>query len=769
MFRRTPNASASSARHDGRLARTALVLWLASASLPTALLAADSTTAAKPDSTTAARPDSAKAAKPVLFLDEVLVTGSRYPRAYYESPQSLSFLLRNQIREQAPTVAGDVVGLLPGVDNSKDSPWEQRPVIRGLSGQRVLVLMDGSPLNSARGNGPHPSLVDVSQIDRIEVVRGPSSVAYGSDALGGVMNIITRQAPGDGAPTIAGSATLGGSSADQQRTGYLELMPRFGRLSAFLSTGGRKADDFETPDGKVPNSGFRDYNAIANVRYGLSEKTSLKAGYQVYRGKDIGIPGLSFDSPGASQEFQFSFYNRDYAHLTLDQGYNNSWLAGTTAKVYWQREHRDFFSTQTLDASMFNPFGVPPRGGAQSVVTDQDRYLDLDTYGFQTQLTSVKTQRYKMSAGLDAMRDITDGDNVRFRTYYDASGNPIPGPGGSPATGQRTTASIPDGRFDNYGGYAQFEWFVDPQWTLSYGGRYTHYHYRTDFGLAAPASGAPGSTPVYFEPQKFDDDALSGSAGVVYAWQPDLHLSANVASGYRAPNAQDLYFEGPASVGFVIGNPNLSPETSVSYDLGMRWGPGSFAVSGSVFYATYQDLIDAIPVPPPPAASGQPTFQYTNISRARIWGGELEGQWQFLPRWTAKAQMSGQVGDITSSDAIQTLYGATADQAPLPGVPPYRGSFGVRYTDAKQRFWVEPSARYSWRTNRLPLPTPGVGQLTDFKKEWIVADLFAGARIFGGQRVLVGVRNLTDRSYQQALASLPEPGLSFVGSLSADF
>ena len=292
MYRRTPNASASSARHAGRLARTVLVLGLATASLPAALFAADSTaTVAKPDS-----------AKPVMFLDEVLVTGSRYPRAYYESPQSLSFLLRKQIREQAPTVAGDVTGLLPGVDNSKDSPWEQRPVIRGLSGQRVLVLMDGSPLNSARGNGPHPSLVDVSQIERIEVVRGPSSVAYGSDALGGVMNIITRQAPQGDAPSIAGSATLGGSSADQQRTGYLELMPRFGKLSAFLSTGGRKADDFDTPDGTVPNSGFKDYNAIANLRYALTEKTALKAGYQVYRGKDIGIPGLSFESPGASQE-----------------------------------------------------------------------------------------------------------------------------------------------------------------------------------------------------------------------------------------------------------------------------------------------------------------------------------------------------------------------------------------------------------------------------------------------------------------------------------
>src|SRR5439155_5192287 len=89
--------------------------------------------------------------RPVLFLKEVVTTGTRYPRAYYESPQALSFVTRTQLRDQSPTVLGDALSTLPGVDNSKDSPWEQRPVLRGLGGQRVLVLMDGSPVNSARG------------------------------------------------------------------------------------------------------------------------------------------------------------------------------------------------------------------------------------------------------------------------------------------------------------------------------------------------------------------------------------------------------------------------------------------------------------------------------------------------------------------------------------------------------------------------------------------------------------------------------------------
>ncbi|HVP14960.1 MAG TPA: TonB-dependent receptor plug domain-containing protein, partial [Terriglobales bacterium] len=112
--------------------------------------------------------------KPVMFLKETVVTGSRYPRAYYESPQPLSLISRRELAESAPAVLGDVLATLPGVESNKDSPWEQRPSIRGLTGQRVLVLVDGTPMNSMRGNGPHSSLVDPSQVERIEVVRGPS-------------------------------------------------------------------------------------------------------------------------------------------------------------------------------------------------------------------------------------------------------------------------------------------------------------------------------------------------------------------------------------------------------------------------------------------------------------------------------------------------------------------------------------------------------------------------------------------------------------------
>jgi len=697
--------------------------------------------------------------KPVMFLKETVVTGSRFPRAFYESPQALSFVNRTQIREQMPTVSGDLLQQLPGVDNSKDSPWEQRPVIRGLSGQRVLVLMDGQSVNSARGNGPHPSLIHPSQIERIEVLRGPSSVAYGSDALGGVINMITRQAPelADGeASSLHGGALVGGSSSDRGYKGSVYLTPRFGKFSAFVSSAMTNAENFRTPDhGRTPQSGFNDYNALANLRYQWTDRTALKGGWQLYRGHDIGLPGLAFSETGFEQFFKFPYYRRDEANLAVEHAYGaSSWFSASSAKVYWQSEGRDFYSHMGIA----NDFVFGP-GTPGTFVDNTDRYLKLNTAGIQIQTTSKRTERYQMTFGLDAKRDVTDGTNLDV-----VSDELFP-------TSSTVSRSLPTGRFDDYAGFVQSDWTLAPRWNLDLGGRYTHYRDRSDFGVASPASnGGGGPQPeVDFQPTRVDHDALAGTIGLVFAPTEDLHLTANVANGYRQPNAQDLFFDGPASVGIVLGNAKLKPETGVSSDIGLRWGPGHLAFSGNLFYSTYQDLIDAIEVAAPAGPGAPATYQYVNISNARIWGGEAEGEWRFLDRWTARATVTGAVGDITSRSAIETLYQVDADRAPLPNVPPFKGSASVRWTSPGGRLWVEPGMRYSWRTNRLPLPTANVEQITDFKKEWIVGDVLAGYRLGEGQRVEVGVRNFTDRAYRLPLGSLEEPGISFVGSLSTTF
>lgn len=744
--------SSRPAVRSGRVCAIALVFFVLA--VPTGVRAAEIETASSLADTT----------KPAALLKEFVVTGSRYAREIYRSPQSLSLVSLRNLRQQLALVPGDVLAQVPGVASSKDSPWAQQPVLRGMSGQRVLVLMDGSPMNNVRGRGPQPSLVGAEQIERIEIVRGPASVAYGSDALGGVINIITREAAPGAAPSLVGAATVGGSTVDKQRDGYLELIPRVGKFSAFLSGGYRKADDFESPQGKIEDSAFEAYDALFNLRYDFTPHTVLKSGMQFYRGTDIGIPGLTVDTPEFSQAFQYKHYDRDFVHLTLDHGYSDSWLAGSRVRGYWQREQRNFYSDIRVDMGA-PPFPMP---WPDNLLQAKDRYFDLETWGAQLQATSAKTERYQFTGGFDFARDLPGGTNEEVNTFVDANGDPTAGPFGSPSSSAKTTQSIPDGTFDSYAGFVQSEWFLDPRWTLSAGGRYTHYRYRSDAGISDPDTSdtTPGAQPSRFEALSVDHDALSGSLGLVFEPVANLYLTGNVATGYRQPNAQDLFFDGPASVGIVKGNVDLQPETSVSYDVGLRWGPGDIAFTGSLFYSTYRDLIDAVLVG---QSQGSNVFRYFNIAEARIYGGEAEAQWQFLPAWRAHAAVSGAIGDITSPDAIMKLYGIDADKAALPSVPPFGGNASVRWSDASRRFWVEPGARFSWRYNRLPLSPPGLEEFVVAKKEWIVADLFAGVSLPSGQRLVVGVRNLGDATVQPALASLLEPGISFVGSLSTSF
>ncbi len=704
--------------------------------------------------------------KPVTFMREMVVTGTRFPRAYYQSPQALSYVNRVQLREQSPAVIGDVLSLLPGVDMSKDSPWEQRPVLRGLSGQRVLVLMDGTPMNSARGNGPHPSLIDPTQIERVEVVRGPSSVAYGSDALGGVINVITREAlPASmNDRALRGSVHVGGSSAESQTNESFTLMPRLGKLSAFLGGGRRSSGNYRSPVGRVNNAQFQDYNYIANVRYDLTDRLTLRTGIQRYSGSDVGVPGLDMNLPLDQAHFSFPFYDRDLEYVAFDHSYAKSWLEKTHIKVYRQREHRDFFSVHDVDSSYFyGPTGDPylglnrvfnpAPGRATGVHQTQDRYFDLETWGGQIQMTSRRSKHYLFTMGLDAASDRTKGNNVRFRTWhYDAA----TGLDSAGVTSQRITQSLPTGHFDNYGAFFQNEWFLTDRWSTSVGGRWTQYHYKTDVFTNAPP---PTGTTV--GARSVTDGAGCGSLGLVYKVNEDLRLTANLANGYREPNAQDLFFNGPGSVGTVLGNPDLKPEHSVSYDYGVRWSPSRLALAANGYVMTFRDLIEALPYAPG-------TYKYTNIATATIYGGEIEAEYRLFDNLTARTALSDQIGDITSRDAIRTIYGLDAGKVPLELVPPFKGSTSLRWTDPSHVVWVEVTGRYAWRTNRLPPPIPGVGQLSTFKKEYAVGDLAMGAR-FDELRLQVGVRNVTDRRYRPALASVDDPGVSATGSLSIDF
>ena len=168
-----------------------------------------------------------KEKKPPVIHEEITVTATRIETKVFDTPSPVSVLTARKIEADSPNNISELLPEMPGMDIVGVGANQSRPVIRGLRGQRILLLTDGIRMSNSRRSqdfGEIPALVDVSGTDRVEIVRGPSSVLYGSDAIGGVINMISR-APNYSGPAnrISGEAGYRFSSADSQHKGFAGL------------------------------------------------------------------------------------------------------------------------------------------------------------------------------------------------------------------------------------------------------------------------------------------------------------------------------------------------------------------------------------------------------------------------------------------------------------------------------------------------------------------------------------------------------------------
>ena len=188
--------------------------------------------------------------RPPTLLPGVVTTATRTPKLLSEIAAPVIAVDSTKLRTAMPNTAADLLRELPGVDVTGVGTNQARPVIRGQRGQRILLLQDGIRLNNSRRQqdfGELPALVDVNDIARVEIVRGPSSVLYGTDAIGGVINLITREPASEGMHGQFGY--LHGGSDDAQRRGFGSLSQRVGRFSYRVSGSYRETSDYSAPAG----------------------------------------------------------------------------------------------------------------------------------------------------------------------------------------------------------------------------------------------------------------------------------------------------------------------------------------------------------------------------------------------------------------------------------------------------------------------------------------------------------------------------------------
>jgi len=388
----------------------------------------------------------------VYRVDPIVVTATRGPRVVSKIPRPVSVVSQVRIDRLAPNTVTDLFRTLPGLDVTGVGVNQGRPSIRGQRGQRILLLEDGLRLNNSRRQqdfGEIPALVDVTGVERVEVVRGPASVLYGSDAIGGVVNIITRVPAREG---LHGEASYRHGSVEGQNRGSARIYGRFGPLSVRAGGTIRDAGSYEAPAGTygaiklsedtpVLNTGVEDRSFDLRLGYEASPRHSFFGKVETYAADSAGFGSVDPAAYAPGQpEIDILYPRQRFTKLTA--GYRAQELASPIADrieilAYGQK------NTRNLNLGFAHSFG--PGAG---MTVDNRNYTNIRTYGLRAEARKLAMPGLLLTYGMDLWRDRTRGTdhNTTVITGF-----------GPPMTDVKDTPQLPDASYLSGGVFLQSE------------------------------------------------------------------------------------------------------------------------------------------------------------------------------------------------------------------------------------------------------------------------------------------------------------------------
>jgi iron complex outermembrane recepter protein len=642
-----------------------------------------------------------------IELHEIVVTGSITGRAQRDVLSPMSTLRGAELdRRMAGTVAATLEGE-PGLAVTGIGPATARPVIRGLGGDRILMLEDGVRTGDMSStSSDHAVAIDPLTAQQIEVVRGPMSLLYGSSALGGVVNVVRGEIPAALPEHAHGTATVRGSSVDQGAAGGGVVNFAAGSLALRAEASGRRSGDFHTPVGEIVNTGGHDIGLSGGAGM-VRSWGHVGASYRFYD-KHYGIPG--------------GFVGGHETGVDIDMRRH-----AARAELEAHLPGGRFFSTVRASASFsdyrhdeLEPSGVIGTQFFQDFVAGEV----LARHGERGPLA-------QGAIGVRAQyRDIVTGGSLRTPSTYD---------------------------------YAVAAFLVEEIGTgavrIQLGARYDQAWYEP---RDTTASIFVGGRRIPVRPRAFG--SVSASVGALYAPSDVLRFGASVARAYRTPDFNELYSNGPhlAANSFDVGDPSLDAETGLGVDAFVRIT--GERVQGEI--AAFRNRLDDYIFPSSRGRAetgtqgGRPRFQYTNED-AVLTGAEGDLSLALTPRVAAELTASYVRARFTSDRApIPILEGADtsfveASRFP-PLIPPLLGRVALRYEG--RRLFAGAGLRWAAEQDRLgDFETPTDGYAS--------ASLSAGIRLVQGTRlhtVTLVVDNATDAEYRDHLSRIkdimPQPG-----------
>ena len=673
------------------------------------------------------------AASPLPVMD-VTITMPRYATTLRETALPLSVVSSEQLSGRAPTTVADALQNEPGVALQRDGIWGTSVSIRGLGRSSIVTLVDGNRIDTATDLAAGLSMFDPSDIERIEVIKGAASALYGSGALGGAVNIISKDGWYQEKRYFRARLMSGYSSVNQGGQGHTTInvggQNWYGQLSGAL----RKAGNTETPDGTLANSQYRDDHISARLSARPLQNHEIKMNYQRFYAQNVGIPGAYPIFPSAAS-VRYPFEKREL----LSAEYIGSNLTRSfqqfSIKAYTQEILRDVENIPHTSSILPASGGQPAR---KVTVLKIKPGATHDVKGMQMQGNIFPSASHLLVLGFDAWQKKYDGYRTK-ETRID-----VLNPDGSvKKTTLKTVgeAPLPDAAYRSIGVYAQDEWRVfQERLILGIGGRIDQIDTENDqtFNplyeiVDGVRNDAPASQAVLWPAEKARTRSWSGNLSALYRFGPQMDATLNLARSFRAPSLEERYQYIDLGSLVKVGDPDLAAEKGNFADLGLRLWSEGLQVQISIFYNRLQDLVAEMPG----TYENRKALQKSNIGKAELYGSDVRIDFRPMHNCAIWAR----AGYVHGQDLL-------ADK-PLPQIAPLNGSLGYHNACLS---WISADLSATMFATQDQIAT---GELRT--PGYVFYNLYLNSREIrianATMLVTLGVENLTDRSYRNHLST----------------
>ncbi|MEO1053934.1 MAG: TonB-dependent receptor [Bacteroidota bacterium] len=707
----------------------------------------------------------------IIKMSELVVSANKWEQDAEEIPNEIVSILPKEIAFNNSQTAADVLAQTGQVFVQKSQLGGGSPIMRGFAANRVLVVVDGVRMNNAifrSGNLQNVISVDPNVLQSTEVIFGPGSVIYGSDALGGVMDFhtIDPKLANEGRRNLWGSGLTRISSANNEKTFHGQIGIGGEKLSAFTSfsisdfgdlrTGSNRTDafpDFGTRPIYVTQvngediiaqnddinlqrfSGYKQYNTLSKIRYKVSDALEFKYGFYFSTTSDI-------------PRYDRLIERNDDGSLRQAE-----WYYGP------QRWAMHTFSTQLTASNSFFDQARLVLAYQDVEESRHDRRLSSST---SDRLRSRTEQVNVYTLNVDFDKSISDKHKIFYGAEYVENDIESTAFRRNIFTGEITPTATryPDGgsSYTSVAAYFNYKWIISPRSVITSGIRYSRVSLNASLEDQSELS-------FPFDELDISNGATNGSLGYVFRPSEDLKLSFNLSSGFRSPNIDDVgkVFEG-VNDNVTVPNPDLQPEFTYNGEVGVsKTFDQKVRVRAVAFYTLLRDAI----VRRDFTFNGQDSILFdgemkrvqsqVNTGEAFIFGGSLNLNVDFNRQFALTSSVTFTDGEDTeANEPLRHTTPVFGQTRLIYRRDRLRGEFIADYSGGRSFENLSPSER-----DKPDLYTE------DGALGWYTLNLKASYQVNDYIQVNGGIENILDRHYRPYSSGISAPGRNFILSLRA--